>query len=263
MSGLDSEEAPHHTARRSARPTARESHTGRWPRSSTTSSRFATRTRRRRPGRKLRSGVTSLMSEARRPGRRASLYPACHPAGPRAARATSPLGGRPAADARARSSPPPAPSWRNRKPAAAGFGDRRHPLGRRGNARPDRPPDALGAGSAPARLPRPGRAARAAPRLGRGSPQRDDDRARAAHRERDAGAGPSTAAGAWQRGRGRRSAGRRALRRQPLFAEEMVNRLLEEETVEADALPSTVQSLLAAASTRSTGSRGGCSNRPR
>ena len=32
----------------------------------------------------------------------------------------------------------------------------------------------------------------------------------------------------------------------PLFAEEMVNRLLEEETVEADALPSTVQSLLAA-----------------
>jgi class 3 adenylate cyclase/tetratricopeptide (TPR) repeat protein len=32
----------------------------------------------------------------------------------------------------------------------------------------------------------------------------------------------------------------------PLFAEEMVNRLLEEETVEAQALPSTVQSLLAA-----------------
>jgi class 3 adenylate cyclase/tetratricopeptide (TPR) repeat protein len=32
----------------------------------------------------------------------------------------------------------------------------------------------------------------------------------------------------------------------PLFAEEMVNRLLEEETVEAAALPSTVQSLLAA-----------------
>jgi len=32
----------------------------------------------------------------------------------------------------------------------------------------------------------------------------------------------------------------------PLFAEEMVNRLLEEETVDADALPSTVQSLLAA-----------------
>ena len=32
----------------------------------------------------------------------------------------------------------------------------------------------------------------------------------------------------------------------PLFAEEMVNRLLEEETAEADALPSTVQSLLAA-----------------
>ncbi len=32
----------------------------------------------------------------------------------------------------------------------------------------------------------------------------------------------------------------------PLFAEEMVNRLLEEETVEADALPRTVQSLLAA-----------------
>ena len=32
----------------------------------------------------------------------------------------------------------------------------------------------------------------------------------------------------------------------PLFAEEMVNRLLEEETVEAEALPSTVQSLLAA-----------------
>jgi class 3 adenylate cyclase/tetratricopeptide (TPR) repeat protein len=32
----------------------------------------------------------------------------------------------------------------------------------------------------------------------------------------------------------------------PLFAEEMVNRLLEEDTTEADALPSTVQSLLAA-----------------
>jgi class 3 adenylate cyclase/tetratricopeptide (TPR) repeat protein len=32
----------------------------------------------------------------------------------------------------------------------------------------------------------------------------------------------------------------------PLFAEEMVNRLLEEDTVEADALPRTVQSLLAA-----------------
>jgi class 3 adenylate cyclase/tetratricopeptide (TPR) repeat protein/ribosomal protein L40E len=32
----------------------------------------------------------------------------------------------------------------------------------------------------------------------------------------------------------------------PLFAEEMVNRLLEEETVETDTLPSTVQSLLAA-----------------
>jgi class 3 adenylate cyclase/tetratricopeptide (TPR) repeat protein len=32
----------------------------------------------------------------------------------------------------------------------------------------------------------------------------------------------------------------------PLFAEEMVNRLLEEQTVEAEALPSTVQSLLAA-----------------
>jgi class 3 adenylate cyclase/tetratricopeptide (TPR) repeat protein len=32
----------------------------------------------------------------------------------------------------------------------------------------------------------------------------------------------------------------------PLFAEEMVNRLLEEETTEAEALPSTVQSLLAA-----------------
>ncbi len=32
----------------------------------------------------------------------------------------------------------------------------------------------------------------------------------------------------------------------PLFAEEMVNRLLEEETAEAEALPSTVQSLLAA-----------------
>ncbi len=32
----------------------------------------------------------------------------------------------------------------------------------------------------------------------------------------------------------------------PLFAEEMVNRLIEEDTVEAEALPSTVQSLLAA-----------------
>ena len=32
----------------------------------------------------------------------------------------------------------------------------------------------------------------------------------------------------------------------PLFAEEMVNRLIEEDTVEATALPSTVQSLLAA-----------------
>ena len=32
----------------------------------------------------------------------------------------------------------------------------------------------------------------------------------------------------------------------PLFAEEMVNRLMEEDTVEAEALPSTVQSLLAA-----------------
>src|SRR5262249_30072451 len=32
----------------------------------------------------------------------------------------------------------------------------------------------------------------------------------------------------------------------PLFAEEMVNRLMEQDTIEADALPSTVQSLLAA-----------------
>ena len=59
-----------------------------------------------------------------------------------------------------------------------GAGLRGHPLGRRGDARPDRAPGALGAGAAADRLPRPRRAARPPLRLGRRAAQRDLDRPR-------------------------------------------------------------------------------------
>ena len=66
--------------------------------------------------------------------------------------------------------------------AAARPRDRGHPLGRRGNARPDRVPRALGARPAADRLPGPRRAARPPARLGRRPAERDHDRARAARR---------------------------------------------------------------------------------
>ncbi len=65
-------------------------------------------------------------------------------------------------------------------PEAAGAGDRGHPLGRRGDAGPDRVSRPLGAGPAAARLPGAGRAARPPARLGRRAAQRDHDRARPA-----------------------------------------------------------------------------------
>ena len=59
------------------------------------------------------------------------------------------------------------------------FADRGHPLGRRGDARPDRVPGALGARPGADRLPGARRAARPPAGLGRRPAQRDDDRARA------------------------------------------------------------------------------------
>ena len=151
------------------------------------------------------------------PSGRAQRRPAGGPAGHRAApRSCARSERRPAADARGALLGRPRRDRGDRPPPAAGAGDRRHPLGRRGNARPDRPPGALGARPAAARLPRPRRAARAAARLGRRAPQRDDDLAGAADRRRDAGAGRGADAG--RRQRRRRDvvpAGRRALRRQP------------------------------------------------
>ena len=103
--------------------------------------------------------------------------------------------------------------------APAGARVRGHPLGRRGDARPDRAPRALGAGAAADRLPRPRRAARPPRRLGRGPPQRDLDLARAAHPGRDQGA-RAGALRRWGNARQRRRRRarlprRRAGRRQP------------------------------------------------
>ncbi len=99
--------------------------------------------------------------------------------------------------------------------AAAGVRGRGHPLGRRGDARPDRAPGALGPGAGADRLPRPRRAARPAPRLGRRTDQRDHDHARPARPRSGPGAGRGAAGGRGRRGRRARRAGRRALRRQP------------------------------------------------
>ena len=165
---------------------------------------------------KLRSGVTSLMSElGDRVGGRAQRRPAGDPAGPRASRGASPLGGRPAADARGALLRRPRRRGGDRKPAAAGAGDRRHPLGRRGDARPDRPPDALGAG--PLLLVCLARDELLERRPGWGGGRRNattialEPLTENETRELVA----SAAAGGRQRDGGRRSAGRRALRRQP------------------------------------------------
>ena len=61
-------------------------------------------------------------------------------------------------------------------------GRRGHPLGRRGDARPDRAPRPLGPWPDAPDLPRPRRATRPQGRLGRREAQRDDDVARAAQR---------------------------------------------------------------------------------
>ena len=101
---------------------------------------------------------------------------------------------------------------------AAGHRDRGHPLGGRGNARPDRVPGALGARPGADRLPGPRRAARPPARLGRRPPQRDHDRARAADAGRDARARRGAAARAATGGNGHAelvAPGRRALGRQP------------------------------------------------
>ena len=65
-------------------------------------------------------------------------------------------------------------------PPAAGLRGRGHPLGRRGDARPDRVPGALGPRPGAAGLPGARRAARPPPRLGRRAPERDHADARPA-----------------------------------------------------------------------------------
>ena len=146
---------------------------------------------------------------------------------------------------------------------AAGARVRGHPLGRRGHARPDRAPGALGPRAAPDRLPGARRAARAPARLGRRSPQRDLDLPRAAHRERDARAGRGAAA------EHRRTAPRDVVPQvaeraggNPLFAEEMVRRLLEEETVEAAGAARHRAGAARRAPRLARASSGGCSSRP-
>ena len=110
---------------------------------------------------KLRAGVTQADERARRRvRRRAQRRPARHSARPRAPRGAAPVRGGPTADARGALLGCPRRGRGHRPAQAAGAGDRRHPLGRRGDARPDRPPDALGPRPAPARLPEPRRAAR-------------------------------------------------------------------------------------------------------
>ena len=90
--------------------------------------------------------------------------------------------------------------------AAARARLRGHPLGRGAAARADRAPGDLGArGAAAARLPRAARAARPAPRLGRGPRARDRNRARgaAARRERTARRGAARERRAERPGAGR------------------------------------------------------------
>ena len=94
-------------------------------------------------------------------------------------------------------------------------GDRGHPLGRRGHARPDRAPRRLGARPGADRLPGARRAPRAAADLGRRQAQRHDDLARPPLRARRPRTLVALAAG--RRGAGGRAGrgGRRPLRRQP------------------------------------------------
>ena len=129
----------------------------------------------------------------------------------------------------------------------AGAGDRGHPLGGRGNARPDRVPRALGQRPGADGLPRPRRAARPPRRVGRRAAERDHDRAGAPGPRPGPGPGPALLPGDEEECDSRvvaqvaeRSGGN------PLFAEEMVNRILEEGGQPGEALPETVHAVLAA-----------------
>ena len=105
-------------------------------------------------------------------------------------------------------------------------------------------------GPAADRLPGARRAARPPPGLGRRPAQRDHDRARPAHAGRDARAGRRAARRRQrQRGNGRRDLVPQVAERSagnPLFAEEMVNRILEEGVAGRQKLPETVHAVLAA-----------------
>ncbi len=109
--------------------------------------------------------------------------------------------------------------------APPGAGLRGHPLGRRGHARPDRAPGPLGQGTAADRLPRPRRAARAPLRLGRRAAQLDHRRPRPPLARRDPEAGRGPLQRRHQRRLGAGLARRPAGGGNPLFAEEIVNRL--------------------------------------
>ena len=152
----------------------------------------------------------------------------------------------PAADARA-----PvlrrADADRGGEPApAADLRRRGHPLGRRGHARPDRVPGPVGPRAGPVRVPGARRAARPPARVGRRAPERDHAHPRPAR----PGAAPARwSARCWARAACRRSSPVQVASRSggnPLFAEEMVNRILEEGAGETEALPETVHSVLAA-----------------
>ena len=202
----------------------------------------------------------------RRAGRRAQRRPAGDPAGPRAAGGAAAGGGRPAADARGALLRGARGRRGDRPPPAPGPRDRRHPLGRRGNARPDRPPDPLGARPAPAGLPDPRRAARAAPRLGRRPAERHHDLPGAAHRGRDAraGRGPDprperrqTAPATWSP---RSPSAPAAIRCSP---RRWSTGCWRRRRSRPRRCPAPSSRCSPPASTRSTGSSGGCSSRPR
>ena len=214
----------------------RASPTGRWARSSATSSGSPTPTSPRSPSTACapasRSSWATTASEGEEdsPDRAGGdpRPPARHRGSGRVRRERRL--GRPPAGAR-----PPVlggqDAGRGREPRAPRrLRDRGHPLGRRGNARPDRVPRALGARPGPDDLPRARRAARPPARLGRRPPQRDDDRARAARRPTGARElvhallpdGAEEIEEALVAQVAERSGGN------PLFAEEMVNRILEE-----------------------------------
>ncbi len=154
------------SAAASARPTP-VSHTWRWSRSSASSSTCSTPTRQRPPGGRFSSGVGALMEELGEPEsaeRNAALLAV--PLGIEPPEQSAFTDDDPQRDARSAVLGGARGDRGDHPPPDPGAGDRRHPLGRRGHARPDRPPGALGARAAAAGLPGARRAAREPARAG-------------------------------------------------------------------------------------------------